>query len=150
MSQLFSTFGVNWSLLTAQVVNFSIVFIALRYFLYKPVMAMLAERQEVVAKGVSDAAKAGELFARADGEAEQRVQAADIAAEEIVALAREAASSEKTRLLKEAEERAALIAKDSLARAAETVERARRESERDIARLAVLAAEKILSAGHHD
>jgi len=144
MQQLLSAFGINWSLLLAQAVNFAIVLVALWYFLYKPVNEMLTKRQEIIAKGVADAAQAREIFARADSEAEVRVQAADTTAEKIVAAAREAATSEKTRLLKEAEERAAIIAKDAEARAAESLERARRESESDIARLAVLAAEKVL------
>lgn len=149
MQELFSAFGVNWSLLIAQGVNFGIVLIALWYFLYKPVMTTLTKRQELVAKSVQDAAQVEELFARADGEAESRVKTADVEAEQIVALARESANTEKARLLKEAEDRAALIARDAEAHAAETTARAQRESEQEIARLAVLAAEKVLK-GHHD
>ena len=149
MQQLLSAFGINWSLLLAQAVNFAIVIVALWYFLYKPVLAMLAKRQAIVAKSVKDAAHIEKLFAKADGEAENRVKAADDAALEIVALARESATVEKTRLIKEAEERALVIAKDAEARATEATERARRESEQDIARLAVLAAEKVLKE-HHD
>jgi len=149
MQELFSAFGVNWNLLIAQAVNFGIVLVALWYFLYKPVLAQLAKRQEMVAKSVSDAAKTEEIFSRADGEAEALVRAADSEAEKIVASAREAAQDEKTRLVKEAEERAQSIEKDAAARAQESIERARRESERDVARLAVLAAEKVLKE-HHD
>jgi F-type H+-transporting ATPase subunit b len=148
MQQLLSAFGIDWHLLAAQAVNFAIVVIALWYFLYKPVLAMLTKRQEIVAKSVSDAAKVEELFAGADHEAESRVKAADIEAEKIVTLARESANTEKTRLLKEADERAALVAKDADARAVETSARARRESEREVARLSILAAEKILKENY--
>jgi len=144
MQELFSAFGVTWSLLIAQAVNFGIVLVALWYFLYKPVMTTLAKRQELVAKGVREAEQMEELFAKADDEAESRVQAADAQAEKIVAAARESATAEKSRLLKEAEARAAAVAKDAEARAVETIEKARRESEKDIARLAVLAAEKVI------
>ncbi|MFA6408025.1 MAG: ATP synthase F0 subunit B [Candidatus Paceibacterota bacterium] len=149
MSQFFEAFGVDWHLLIAQVVNFAIVLIALWYFLYKPVMAMLSSRQELVSKSVREAEQVEELFARADAEAEARVQAADTEADSIVALARESAASTQAQLLKDAEARAEHIAKDAEARAAEAVARAKRESEQDIARLAVLAAEKILRQ-HHD
>lgn len=149
MKELFAAFGVNWQLLIAQAINFAIVLVALRIFLYKPVLAMLSKRQEIVAKGVTDAARAEELLAGADGEVAKRVQAAETSAEEIVATARESASAEKARLLKEAEERSAAIAKDADARATETAARGRRESEQEIARLAILAAEKILQK-HHD
>jgi F-type H+-transporting ATPase subunit b len=148
MQQLLSAFGIDWHLLAAQAVNFVIVVIALWYFLYKPVLAMLAKRQEIVAKSVSDAAKVEELFAGADHEVESRVKAADTEAEKIVTLARESANTEKTRLLKEADERAALVAKDADARAVETGARARRESEREVARLSILAAEKILKENY--
>ena len=148
MQELFSAFGVNWSLLIAQAVNFGIVLVALWYFLYKPVMATLENRQAFVEKSVDEAKHIEKLFAQADSEAESRVKSADNEAEHIVAHAREAASSEKSRLLKEAEARAASVVKDAEARATEAVLRARRESERDIARLATLAAEKILK--EHD
>lgn len=144
MQQLLGAFGIDWHLLAAQAVNFGIVLVALWYFLYKPVLAMLAKRQEVVAKGVTDAAKAEEILSGADSEAENRVKAADSEAEKIVALARESANAEKARLIKEADDRAALIAKDADARARETGAKAQRESEREIAKLSVLAAEKIL------
>lgn len=146
MQQLLSAFGINWMLLIAQAVNFGIVLIALWYFLYKPVLAMLAKRQEVVAKGVEDAKQAGELLAGADGEARSRVSAADVEAESIVSAARESANAEKARLLRDAEARAADVTRDAEARARETAAKAARESERDIARLAILAAEKILRA----
>src|ERR1035437_5218339 len=126
MQQLFSAFGVNWSLLIAQAVNFSIVLVALWYFLYKPVLKMLSDREQVVAKSVEDAAAVEKLFAGADAEAESRVKAADTEAEKIVATARESAGAQKTRLLKEAEERAVLVAKDAEARATESIAKAKR------------------------
>lgn len=149
MSELFSAFGVNWKLLIAQAVNFGIVLVALRYFLYKPVLAMLEKRREEVAQGVLDAAKAKDMLASADGEAEKRVKTADKKADDIVTAAREAGNAEKARLLKEAEARAVAVTKDADARAAEVAARSARESEREVARLAILAAEKIL-AKHYD
>jgi len=144
MSQLFSAFGIDWRLIIAQAVNFAIVLVALRYFLYKPVLAMLAKREEMVAKSVADAERATALLAGADDEVVKRVKSADATAEEIVASAREEGNSEKQRLLKEAEARAAAVTKDAQERAKEAAARLARESEQDIARLAILAAEKIL------
>jgi F-type H+-transporting ATPase subunit b len=149
MQQLFSAFGVDWHLLIAQAVNFGIVLVALWYFLYKPVLAQLAKRQELVAKGVEDAARATEMLAGADAEAGKRVAAADGEAEEIVSAAREAANTEKTRLLKEAEARAVAVTRDAEVRAKEIAARAVTESDKEVARLAILAAEKLLKK-HYD
>lgn len=146
MSELFSAFGIDWRLLIAQAVNFAIVLVALRVFLYTPITAMLAKRQMMIAKSVEDAERAATLLAGADDEAAKRVATAETEAESIVTAAREAGTAEKARLLKEAEARAAAVTKDAEARAVETAAREKRESEKEIARLAILAAEKILRA----
>lgn len=149
MQQLLSVFGVDWHLLIAQVVNFGIVLAALWYFLYTPVFKVLTERKNLIAKGIEDATRASEMLAGADGEATKRLAAADAESEEMVSAARASAQAEKTRLLKEAEMRAMAIAQDAEMRAQAELERARHESEQEVARLAILVAEKILKK-HHD
>jgi len=145
MTELFSAFGIDWKLLLAQGVNFGIVLVALWYFLYQPVMTTLEKRREVVAKGVEDARLAGEKLAGADQAAASRVATADSEAQAIVALSRAAASAQAATALEEARARAEAVERDARARAAEETARALRESEREIARLAMLAAEKVLA-----
>lgn len=144
MEQLFGAFGIDVKLLIAQAVNFGILFVALTYLLYKPVLKTLDERKAKVAKGVVDAEEAAQKLAEADTEATKRLQGAESEAEGIVAGARENAQSEKARILKEAEIRASAVAEDAEARAKESQAKALRESEQEISRLAVLAAEKVL------
>lgn len=144
MQQLLSAFGIDWRLLIAQMVNFAVVLVVLWYFLYTPVLRTLENRRKVIAQGVEDAANAAEKLAGADEEAAQRVKSADAEAEQLLSVARESAGAEKTRLLKEAETRAAAVTKDAELRATEMAARAHRENEKDIARLAILAAEKVL------
>ena len=148
MQQLFSAFGIDWRLLIAQAVNFGVVLVALWYFLYQPVLRTLEKRRQIIAQGVADATQAREALAGVDEEAAMRVKNADVKAESIVSAALAAAAIEKAKLLKEAEDRAATVSKDAEMRAAETATRARRESEQDIARLAILAAEKIMKQKH--
>jgi F-type H+-transporting ATPase subunit b len=144
MAALLEAFGIKGSLLLAQLVNFGVLFIALSYLLYKPVMKTLDERRAKVAQGVLDAEEAAKKLASADEEATVTVQSAEKEAEGIVKSAREEAGSEKQRIVKEAEARAASIAEDAEARAKETAAKALRESEKEIARLAILAAEKAM------
>lgn len=144
MDQLFSAFGIDGKLLIAQLINFGVLFVGLTYLLYKPVMKTLDERREKVAQGVLDAQAASEKLATADEEASIKVKGAETEAEGIVASARDLAGTEKARILKEAEARAQTLEADATARAKETAAKALRESEQEIARLAVLAAEKVL------
>jgi|SRR3989344_1232496 len=144
MFVVLETFGIDWQLLIAQGVNFLILAGLLTWLLYKPVLRIVKERQAFVAKGVEDAERAAKKLAAADGEARSRIGAAEEKAESVLASARETASAERARIVKEAEERAASIQKDSEARARETAAKTLRDSEKEIARLAILAAEKTL------
>jgi F-type H+-transporting ATPase subunit b len=144
MQALLGAFGINGSLILAQAVNFGIVLVALTYFLYKPVLNVLDARQKKVAQGVIDAERAAEKLAGADAEATTIVSAADTEADSIMKNAREAAAVEKTRLMKDAEARAAALEADADARAMETAAKIMRDSEKEVARIAMLAAEKVL------
>ncbi|MBP7741188.1 MAG: ATP synthase F0 subunit B [Candidatus Pacebacteria bacterium] len=144
MDQLFAAFGIDGKLLLAQLINFGVLFVGLTYLLYKPVMKTLDERRIKVAQGVIDADQAAMKLATAGQEASVMVKSAESEAEGIVASARDAAGNEKARILKEAEARAVAVAADADARAKETVSKALRDSEKEIARLSVLAAAKVL------
>lgn len=143
MDSLLDAFGIDWKLFLAQAVNFGIVLLVLWHFLYKPVMKTLDERAKKIAQGVEDAEKASEKLAGADTEAAGIVSKADSEASEIVAHARSAGNEEKSRIVKDAEARAAAIAADADARAKEAAAKTLRESEKEIARLAILAAAKV-------
>lgn len=144
MEQLFDAFGIDWKLLIAQAINFGVLLAVLTYLLYKPVLKTLDERSALIKKGVVDAEEATKKLEEADDTAKARLQEAEGEAEGLVARARDEAGSERTRIVKEAETRASHIEKDAEARAKEAKEQALKESEREIARLAILAAEKAI------
>ncbi len=144
MDQLLDAFGIDWKLLLAQAVNFGVLLVVLWLVLYKPVMKTLDERQKKIAKGVEDAELATQKLEGADKEAGAIVATADAEAANLVASARETAAHERARLVKEAEARAAQISSDAEARATEASARMLRDSEKEIARLAVLAAGKAM------
>jgi F-type H+-transporting ATPase subunit b len=144
MGPLLDAFGIEGHLLLAQLVNFGVLLVVLTYFLYKPVMKTLDERRQVIAKGVEDAQEATAALEGAHEKASEIARAAENDAEGIVTRAREEAGTERDRLVKEAHDRAEGIEKDAQAKAKEAHDRALRESEKEIARLAILAAEKAM------
>ena len=56
--EIVETFGLNPVLLAAQIVNFLIVFILLKKFLYKPVLEVLRKRQITIKEGLKQAEEA--------------------------------------------------------------------------------------------
>lgn len=53
--EIIKNFGVNPMLLSAQIVNFLIIFFVLKKFLYKPVLELLKKRQTMIKEGIAQA-----------------------------------------------------------------------------------------------
>jgi F-type H+-transporting ATPase subunit b len=148
MSALFAAFGVNWQLLLIQAANFVLLLGALTYFLYRPILRIIDERREKIAEGVRIAEMAAKKLEDATAKGEEMVGGAAREAEGLVAAARSRANEMSAETLKSAESKADSILKDAAARAEEAKRQAVLESEREIARAAMLAAEKILRKGN--
>ena len=53
--QLLYTLGINWQLMVAQVVNFTILMVVLMYFVYRPILRLIDTRRETIRKSMEDA-----------------------------------------------------------------------------------------------
>lgn len=144
MTDLFAAFGINWKLFTMQAVNFGVLLLALWYFLYTPVLRMIDERKQKIEDGVKNAEAAQKKLADIESEKDSVIADARKNAGDIVAQAKQKAADDATMLRTDAEARAESIVKDAQARAKEEADKARRELQDDIAKSALLAAEKIL------
>lgn len=144
MEQLIQAFGIDVRLITIQIINFAILMGLLSYFLYKPVLKLLREREERIVQGIKDAEAAA--VAKNQAEAEKQTILA-VAQSEAVAVAERAkahadATSEET--LAAARSKAAAMIAEAEARGADIKKQAEKESEAEIAKLAILATEKLL------
>ena len=144
MSEILTAFGIDWRLIVIQVFNFAILLAVLWYFLYKPVMKLLAERQQKIEKGVRDAEAAEKRLEDADTEKGAILTEANTKAEEIIAASRTDAEEKAGIIVSDAAARSERILEDAKDKSEEMKAQALRESEAEITKTAVLAAEKIL------
>lgn len=144
MEGLISAFGIDWRLLVIQAVNFAVLLGGLTYFLYTPVMKLIDERREKIAEGVRTAEAAQRRLEEAKTEGDQLIGKAAREAEGLVAAARTRGEEKESEIVHAAEQRADALLKDAAARAEEAKRQALMESQKEIARAAMLAAEKIL------
>lgn len=114
--------GFNLPGLVAQLINFGILLIVLRMFLYGPVLKILDERKQRIAEGLNRAEQAAVQASASQDEARRIIEEARGQGRELVANAQEAAA----RLRAELEERARADAAQLVARARDEV-----QSERD-------------------
>ncbi len=146
MEQLLSAFGIELELIIAQIINFGILAVALSYFLYKPLLAMLQKREEKIAQGMQDAEDAAKAKASADEEKKAILSSAHKDAEEVGAKAKAFADEKAATITAEAQAKAESIITNAQAKGEELKEQARKDSEAEVAKLAILAAEKVLKS----
>lgn len=144
MSELFGAFGIDWKLLGIQAINFGVLLSVLTYFLYKPLLKIIDDRRMMVAEGVRTAQEAERVLADSKKERERMVGEAAREAEALIATARSRAEEKGSDIVRTAEMKAHTILQDAAMQAEEAKRRALSESEKEITKAAVLAAEKIL------
>lgn len=144
MAEILTAFGVDWRLLVIQIFNFTLLLALLWYFLYQPVLRVLSERQEKIKKGVEDADRATQRLADADEEKKGILEKANEEASNVVTRSKEHAQEQTAKMVGDAEVRGERILEDAARRAEEIKQMAQKESEAEVAKAAVLAAEKIL------
>ncbi len=136
--------GLNVPVLVAQLVNFFLLLVVLRIFLYKPILNMLAQRAKRVKEGLDAAEQSIEHAAQADQEVAQQLEQARQQSQTNIAKAQEAAS----RIQEEARSQARRDAEVLLERARSEIQLERdqaiAELRREFADLTVSAAEKVI------
>ena len=58
MNALFEQLGINWKLFLSQAVNFFILLIVLTFFVYKPLLKIIKERNRMIKEGLDKAEEA--------------------------------------------------------------------------------------------
>src|SRR2546426_12665845 len=88
VTEIASTFGVDWPLLAAQVISFAIVCALLYWLAYEPVLRMLEERRKQIAQGLANAEKINATLAALETQRQEVVTAAPAEAGRLIDEAR--------------------------------------------------------------
>ncbi len=145
MQEIIHAFGIDWKLIVIQMVNFGILAGLLWYFLYTPVLNILRDRQTKIEQGVRDAEAAHEAVKVAETERARVLTGAQHEAGAIVERAHHHAEQRSAEIIKDAENKATRILHDAGVKGDEIKLQAAKESESEVAKIAILAAEKILN-----
>jgi len=143
MSQVFSAFGIDWRLLIINAVNFSLLLLALWYFLYGPLTKMLDTRREKLAQGVQDVESAKKALAEIEQSRAAVLSQAGQEADAVLAHARVAGEVRERELALAGEAAAAAAVREAVAQAQEIKAQALAESKQEVAKMIVLGMEKM-------
>ncbi len=137
--------GLNLPVLIAQLVNFFLLLVLLRIFLYKPILEMLDRRAQRIREGVEAADQSKEQASQAEAEVAKQIDEARQQSQTLVVQAQEAAN----RIQEESRNQARQEAETLLERARNEIQLERdqaiAELRGEFAEITVSAAEKVIS-----
>ena len=146
--EIFHAFGIEWKLLVIQMINFGVVLFVLYRYAYTPIMTVLAKREKLIADGVTAAEAAQREKEAIVQEKDAILLSARVEGGKIVEELRKEGGIEERKIIKEAQEKSQTLLLNAKAHAEEERAFILRESEKEVAKMAVLAAEKILRTAH--
>jgi F-type H+-transporting ATPase subunit b len=136
--------GLNLGYLLVQILNFALVFIVLRAFVFKPIMDLLDKRRKSIAQGLQDAQVAAEARANAEKDAQEILTKAQAEANQNIREATERAEVVSKEIMAQAESDAAKAREAALADAGLERDRMLADVRGQVAALAMAATHKLI------
>ncbi|MCL2388867.1 MAG: F0F1 ATP synthase subunit B [Elusimicrobia bacterium] len=118
--------GLDTNLFIAQVVNFTLLFFALKYLLFRPLQGVMQRRRDKIAQGLKDADDAARTLIEADSRRLEIITAARASAETIMSDTKVAAHELKKQLFDTAVKNSEGLVEQARHKAAEEFEEARK------------------------
>ena len=143
--ELFAKLGIDWRLLIAQLVNFVILFTALTFLLYKPIIAALDKRRAKVLESLANAEKIGDELKRANAESERIIEVARVESQRIASEAAKQAETARLATLEKTRAEVAGIIVSGKARLGAERDAMTAEVRRAAAELIAAATEKVIN-----
>lgn len=147
MDQIVTVFGINWKLLLIQGVNFGLLLAILYRYLYKPVLAMVDARRAKIENAIRNAEKTEAELGLAEAEKAHILREATKKGDDLIEAAKKHAEGEEHNIMKDAHRKAVHLLNEALRRTNREHDEMIQKAEREVARMAILSAEKILRQG---
>ncbi len=139
--------GINVGFLITQIINFTLIFILLRYLLWKPLTGVMEERTAKIEKGLEDARIAAEARDNAEKDAESIRNEARLEAQKIVSDARARAEDAGKDVATEANKEADDIRANARAQAETERDQLLADMRSQVISLAMAAANRLVAVG---
>jgi F-type H+-transporting ATPase subunit b len=138
--------GINLGFLLVQIVNFAVIFVVLKTWVYNPLTRMLEKRRQTVAQGLEDARVASEARSNAEREANRIITEAQVKANDILREADVRAEAIKRDIVGQAETEVEKKHDQAMTELGQERNRMMTELRGDVITLAIAATNKLISA----
>lgn len=145
MESLISTFHVDFNLLVAQLINFAIVFSVLYFFAFKPLVKVMSERSDKIAKSLKDAEEIEQRLGLSLKEKEEIINEAKKQANSIIEEAGQKSEVNRNESVAKAREEIGQVINNEKAKLVREKAETLKEIKKELADLVVLTVEKLLN-----
>lgn len=107
MQQLLGQLGIDWHLLLSQAVNFFLLLVVLRLFVYKPLIKLMHDRRKRIEEGLMKADEADRRLVESEEVKKQKIREGELEAVSVVTRAEAEAREVEEKMLAEAKRKEA-------------------------------------------
>jgi F-type H+-transporting ATPase subunit b len=136
--------GINLGYLIVQILNFIVIFVVLRAWVYKPLVKMLKNRRTTIAQGLEDANEAQKARANAEEDAQKIISEAQAKAADLTRESTSRAEEAAKRIRNEAQGELDGLREALKADMEEERQRLLRDVRTQVATLSIAAAQKLI------
>jgi len=140
----FASLGVNLPLLVVFIINFIVLFVLLRIFLYKPVLRMLDERSKRTKEAMELAEVTKQEFEQAKVEVQKQIEKGRQEAQSIISQAMQVGERLKEESRQEATKQAQAIIDQTRSELQAERDRIVEDLRREFVNISIMAAEKVI------
>ncbi|MFH1545995.1 MAG: F0F1 ATP synthase subunit B [Patescibacteria group bacterium] len=143
--EILTSLGIDPAVMLAQAVNFFALLAILSFFIYKPVLKLLDERKERIAKAEEHAQLVEDKLARVEELTQKELKKAQAKSQEIINASKESAAQQGEELIVSAKEKVGKIVEEGRAVIMKEKDDAAKQIQAEVSRIVILATEKLLN-----
>jgi F-type H+-transporting ATPase subunit b len=144
MSELINALGLDWRVLIAQLVNFSVLVVVLYFLAYKPLLKYLNKRSQLIEASLKKTEKIDQLLAKAENDYAKKMATAQAESEKIMSKSQQEAEKYRQERLEKTRQEVAAIVAESRAAIESDKKEIIREVKEEMSGLVAAAATQVL------
>ena len=145
-TNVFEAIGINHFYLLGQIVNFTILLLVLKKFIYQPILRKLEERSKQTQKSLETAEEIAKKQEKWEEKQAQEMQKVQTQTQKILEEAQKQAQQEKSKLIKEAKQQAQVIAQAEYSKFEKKLKDQEKKLQEKTSQLIIQTTKKTLSA----
>ena len=144
MQEIINSFGIDWKIFSAEIVNFLVIVGILYFFVFKKIFMTLDKRRSIISDGIKKSEMAEENLKDAEKKSGQIISDARGEASEKINLAINTAKETEERILTEAKKKGEDIIEKAKKTGQEQKNDIISEADKEIAKRVILGMEKVM------